>query len=205
MGASPIIACITDISLASAGPRATSTITARAVAAAIPPPIPWMTRAAMSSQIVGATEQPTAPTAQISPPTMIGVRRPRESDHGPPMSWPRPNPRKKVVSVRPTIAAVVPSAVVTTGIAGVYMSVANGGTAVWMAIVPINRAVTGTALGGRVSTWLMQALPTGLVGCANSIGGVLCASASGSVAVPRQARPSYEGVSRVAQHCSHKV
>ncbi len=48
----------------------------------------------------------------------------------------------------------------TTGNAGVHMSVANLGTAVWMAIVPISRAVTGTTLGGRVPTWVMQALST---------------------------------------------
>ncbi len=172
IGARPPSACMTDITFASCGPRATSTMTARAVAAAIPPPMPCTIRATTSSQIVGDTEQATAPTVQMRPPTMIGTRRPRESDQGPPMSCPRPKPRKNVVRVRPTSDAVVPRSVVTTGNAGVYMSVANGGTAVWIAIVPISRAVTGTALGGRVSTWVMQALPTGWRGSPHSIGGV---------------------------------
>ena len=41
----------------------------------------------------------------------------------------------------------------TRGKAGVYMSVANGGIAVWMAIVPIKTAVSGTAPAGRVASW----------------------------------------------------
>src|SRR5659263_227487 len=40
----------------------------------------------------------------------------------------------------------------TRGKAGVYMSVANGGIAVWMAIVPIRTAVSGMA-AGRVVSW----------------------------------------------------
>ena len=51
---------------------------------------------------------------------------------------------KNAVRVRPTREAEVARSAVTLGNAGVYMSVANGGTAVWIAIVPIRSAVTGT-------------------------------------------------------------
>jgi len=48
IGASPPMACITDITFASIVPCATSTMTARATAAAMPPPNPCTTRAAIN-------------------------------------------------------------------------------------------------------------------------------------------------------------
>lgn len=76
-----------------------------------------------------------APRVQITPPTIIGIRRPRWSDSGPPSSCPNAMPRKNVVKVRPTSDAEVAKSAVTRGKAGVYMSVANGGTALCKASV----------------------------------------------------------------------
>src|SRR5215212_681571 len=135
IGASPPSAIMIDITLASRSPFATSTTTARATTAAKPPPKPCTTRNAMSNQIDGANAQPTAPRVQISPPTIIGIRRPRWSDSGPPSSCPNAMPRKNVVKVRPTSDAEVARSAVTCGKAGVYMSVANGGTALCKASV----------------------------------------------------------------------
>lgn len=75
---------------------------------------------------------------------MRGARRLRASDQGPPANWPAAKPTKKAVSVRPTRDAVVLRSAATIGKAGVYMSVANGGTAFWSAIVPTRTAETGT-------------------------------------------------------------
>ncbi len=135
IGASPPRAIMIDITLASRSPFATSTTTARATTAAKPPPKPCTTRKTMSNPIDGANAQPTAPRVQISPPTMIGIRRPRWSDSGPPSSCPNAMPRKNVVKVRPTSDAEVARSAVTCGKAGVYMSVANGGTALCKASV----------------------------------------------------------------------
>src|SRR5215204_5855347 len=135
IGASPPSAIMIDITFASRSPFATSTTTARATTAAKPPPKPCTTRNAMSIQIDGANAQPTAPRVQISPPTIIGIRRPRWSDSGPPSSCPNAMPRKNVVKVRPTSDAEVARSAVTWGKAGVYMSVANGGTALCNASV----------------------------------------------------------------------
>ena len=96
----------------------------------------------INNPIDGANAQPTAPRVQISPPTIIGIRRPRWSDSGPPSSCPNAIPRKNVVNVRPTSDAEVSSSAVTCGKAGVYMSVANGGTALCRASVRINAVVT---------------------------------------------------------------
>ena len=129
IGASPPRAIMIDITRASRSPLATSTTTARATTAARPPPNPWMTRHAIKNQIDGARAQPMAPAVHSSPPTIIGIRRPRWSDNGPPSSCPSAMPRKNVVKVRPTSDADVARSAVTRGKAGVYMSVANGGTA----------------------------------------------------------------------------
>ena len=119
-------------------------MTARATTAAKPPPKPCTTRNAMSHPIDGATAHPTAPRVQTSAPTIIGLRRPRWSDNGPPSSCPRPRPRprKNVVNVSPTSDAEVARSAVTRGKAGVYMSVANGGTALCNANVRISDVVT---------------------------------------------------------------
>jgi len=78
-----------DITLASRSPLATSTTTVRATTAARPPPKPCTTRNTINNPIDGANAQPTAPRVQISPPTIIGLRRPRWSDSGPPSSCPK--------------------------------------------------------------------------------------------------------------------
>jgi hypothetical protein len=102
IGASPPIAIMIDITLGSRSPLATSTTTARATTAATPPPKPCTTRPTINNPIDGANAQPTAPSVQISPPAIIGIRRPRWSDSGPPSSCPNAMPRKNVVSVTPT-------------------------------------------------------------------------------------------------------
>src|SRR5215213_3266393 len=135
IGASPPRAIMIDITLASRSPLATSTTTARATTAARPPPNPCTTRNTMRAQIDGARAHPMAPRVQIKPPTIIGIRRPRWSDSGPPTSCPNAMPRKNVVKVRPTSDAEVARSAVTRGKAGVYMSVANGGTALCKASV----------------------------------------------------------------------
>jgi hypothetical protein len=66
---------------------------------------------------------------------MIGIRRPRWSDSGPPSNCPNAMPRKNVVKVRPTSDGELTRSAVTRGKAGVYMSVANGGTALCRASV----------------------------------------------------------------------
>jgi hypothetical protein len=58
-------------------------------------------------------------------------------------------PRKNVVKVRPTSDAVVARSAVTCGNAGVYMSVANGGTALCRASVRISAVVTAGAVAAR--------------------------------------------------------
>jgi hypothetical protein len=130
IGASPPRAIMIDITLASRSPLATST-TARATTAARP----WTTRDTTRNPIEGAKAHPTAPRVQIRPPAMIGIRRPRWSDSGPPSSCPNAMPRKNVVKVRPTSDAELARSAVTRGNAGVYMSVANGGTALSRASV----------------------------------------------------------------------
>ena len=77
IGANPPSAIMIDITLASRSPLATSTTTARATTAAKPPPKPCTTRNTIKNPIDGANAQPTAPTVQISPPTISGIRRPR--------------------------------------------------------------------------------------------------------------------------------
>ena len=142
IGANPPSAIMIDITLASRSPLATSTTTARATTAARPPPKPCTTRNTIKNQIDGASAQPTAPKVQISPPTIIGIRRPRWSDSGPPSSCPNAMPRKNVVKVSPTSDAEVARSAVTRGNAGVYMSVANGGTALCNASVNTNEVDT---------------------------------------------------------------
>jgi hypothetical protein len=56
-------------------------------------------------------------------------------------------PRKNVVIVRPTSDAEVARSAVSRGNAGVYMSVANGGTALCSARVRISAVVTAAAEG----------------------------------------------------------
>jgi len=58
-------------------------------------------------------------------------------------------PRENVVIVRPTSDAEVARSVVTSGNAGVYMSVANGGTALCRASVRISAVVTAWAVAAR--------------------------------------------------------
>jgi hypothetical protein len=145
-----------DITLASRSPLATSTTTARATTAAKPPPKPCTTRNTISNPIDGAKAQPTAPRVQISPPAIIGVRRPRWSDNGPPSSCPNAIPRKNVVKVRPTSDAEVARSAVTRGKAGVYMSVANGGTALCNASVRISAVVTVAVPAARPADTLVE-------------------------------------------------
>src|SRR6185295_2216167 len=83
----------------------------------------------------GGQGTPDRAEVQISPPAMIGTRRPRWSDSGPPSNCPNAMPRKNVVNVKPTSDAEVARSDVTRGNAGVYMSVANGGTALCNASV----------------------------------------------------------------------
>ena len=142
IGANPPMAIMIDITLASRSPLAISTTTARATTAARPPPKPCTTRNTIRNQIDGARAQPMAPTVQSSPPTIIGIRRPRWSENGPPSNCPNAMPRKNVVNVRPTSDAEVARSAVTCGKAGVYMSVANGGTAHCNAKVTISSVVT---------------------------------------------------------------
>jgi hypothetical protein len=145
-----------DITLASRSPLATSTTTARATTAATPPPKPCTTRNTINNPIDGANAQPTAPRVQISPPTIIGIRRPRWSDSGPPSSCPNAMPRKNVVNVRPTSDAEVARSSVTCGKAGVYMSVANGGTALCKASVRISVVVTVAVPAARPAGALVE-------------------------------------------------
>ena len=95
IGASPPSAIMIDMTRASTSPRATSTITARATTAATPPPNPCTTRNPISHPMDGASAQPTAPAVQTRPPAMIGSRRPRWSDNGPPSSWPSAMPKER--------------------------------------------------------------------------------------------------------------
>ena len=75
-----------DIIRASRSPWARSTITARPTTEAMPPPKPCTTRAMIRKPIEGASAQATAPRVQIRPPMIIGARRPRWSEIGPPSS-----------------------------------------------------------------------------------------------------------------------
>jgi hypothetical protein len=67
-------------------------------------------------------------------------------------------PRKNVVNVKPTSDADVARSALTRGNAGVYMSVANGGTALCNANVKISAVLTVAAppatppVGGLVET-----------------------------------------------------
>ena len=74
-------------------------------------------------------------------PTRIGPRLPRWSETAPAMICPKPLPMKKLASERPIIVDVVANDDVIAGNAGVYMSVAKGGTAAWTDSV--SRSPTG--------------------------------------------------------------
>ena len=86
IGARPPMAIMIDITRASRSPWARSTMTARATTEAIPPPKPCTTRATIRTPIEGDSAQATAPMVQIRPPMIIGARRPRWSEIGPPSS-----------------------------------------------------------------------------------------------------------------------
>jgi hypothetical protein len=60
-------------------------------------------------------------------------------------------PKKNVVIVMPTSDAEAARSVVTSGDDGVYMLVANGGTALWSAKVRINAVVTAGGPAARPS------------------------------------------------------
>jgi hypothetical protein len=67
-------------------------------------------------------------------------------------------PRKKVVKVRPTSDAVAARSAVTCGNAGVYMSVANGGTALCKASVNTKEVDTVAAAAfGRLADSSVEA------------------------------------------------
>ena len=83
--------------------------------------------------MLGARAHTTAPQAHTRPPTTMGSRRPRWSETAPPATCPSAMPMKKTVSVSPTLPALVDRSLATYGKAGLYMSVAKGGTAFWTA------------------------------------------------------------------------
>ena len=152
MGARALTAMRIDITEASRSPWARSTSTARPTTAATPPPKPCRNRPATSTPMPGARAHTTAPRVHSTPPTIMGARRPRRSETVPPMTCPSPMPTKKAVSVRPTAVALVARSAATWGKAGLYMSVAKGGTAFCAASATMSPAETAAP----VVSWLLS-------------------------------------------------
>ena len=99
IGAMPPTAAITFSTRTSRAPVARSTITARPMTMAQPPAKPWTNRAAIMTVIVGASAHTTDASAMTTTAAISRRRRPRWSETGPPISWPRAMPTKNVVSV----------------------------------------------------------------------------------------------------------
>ena len=112
----------------------------------------------MRSGTEGATMHISDPAIDTSAPTRIGPLRPSWSEAAPPTICPAPMPMKKLASVRPIMVAVVDRSTVIAGKAGVYMSVAKGGTAAWTesarsrpsGMMPVEIG-EGGPVGGRVA------------------------------------------------------
>lgn len=123
-------------------------MTARPITIAQPPAKPWTNRAAIMIMIVGAIAQPTEAAVMTTVASSSSRRRPCWSEIGPPMSWPRPIPMKKVVKVSWTWVAPADRSAATRGKAGTYMSVASGAIAVRKITLPTNADVNrGRAVG----------------------------------------------------------
>ncbi len=103
---------------------------ARPVTIAQPPANPWTSRATVITPMVGASAHTTEAVDMASSAASNGIRRPRWSETGPPISWPSAMPTKNVVKVNWTCVAVPARSPATCGKAGTYMSVASGAIAV---------------------------------------------------------------------------
>jgi hypothetical protein len=95
-----------------------------------PPAKPCRKRAAIRTPMVGVTAHTTDASVMTETAASSGRRRPRWSETGPPINWPRAMPMKKVVRVSWTWVAVPDRSLATRGNAVTYMSVANGAIAV---------------------------------------------------------------------------
>ena len=94
------------------------------------PARPCISRAAVSSPMLGASAQSTDAKRCATTPVMRGRRRPRASESGPMTSCPRPSPTSMPVIVACAAASVVARSAVRLGSAGRYMSMVSGPSAV---------------------------------------------------------------------------